>query len=48
MNKLRNRLNKETFLFIIALKSQDLFKEEEEEKVVVVSEENIFIIDAIN
>jgi hAT family C-terminal dimerisation region len=49
INKLRNRINKYTFLYIIALKSWGLYREEnKEERIIVQPEKNLFIINPIN
>jgi len=49
IHKLRNRLSKDMFLYIIALKSWGVFREEEEEdKIALLPEENQFFIDYIN
>ena len=49
IHKLRNRLSKDMFLYIIALKSWGVFREEEEEdKIALLLEENQFFIDYIN
>jgi hypothetical protein len=44
INKDRNRLNKNTFEYIIALKSWGLFREKEKKEEVINIKENIFEI----